>query len=138
VALHLYRIAQEAVVNALKHAGAKEIVIDLRTTGNQIDLSVTDDGRGIAQNQKLNGGMGLHLMRYRAGVIGGTLAVQPSANGGTVVKCVLPIKEAEVRDTSTGPVPLVVLRREAILAPHQTAVSPSQPDSHRLVTKKEP
>jgi PAS domain S-box-containing protein len=138
VALHLYRIAQEAVVNALKHAGAKEIVIDLRTSGNQIDLSVIDDGRGFAQNQKLNGGMGLHLMRYRAGVIGGTLAVQPSSSGGTVVKCAVPIKEAEVRDTATGPVPLVVRRREAILGPQPSAVSPSQPDSHRLVTKKEP
>jgi PAS domain S-box-containing protein len=121
VALHLYRIAQEAVVNALKHAGAKEIVIDLNTSGNQIDLSVTDDGRGIAQNQKLNGGMGLHLMRYRAGVIGGTLAVEQSANGGTVVKCLLPIKEAERKDTTTGPVPLMVRRREGILGPHQAA-----------------
>jgi PAS domain S-box-containing protein len=123
VALHLYRIAQEAVVNALKHAGAKEIVIDLNTSGNQIDLSVTDDGRGIAQNQKLNGGMGLHLMRYRAGVIGGTLAVEQSDNGGTVVKCFLPIKEAEMKDSATGPVPLMVRRREGLPSPHQGATS---------------
>jgi two-component system sensor kinase FixL len=112
VALHLYRIAQEAVVNALKHAGAREIVIDLRTTESQIDLKVTDDGAGIPPNQKLNGGMGLHLMHYRAGVIGGTLSVRPSVAGGTVVACVLPIAETAARETSTGPVPLMVRRQD--------------------------
>jgi PAS domain S-box-containing protein len=124
VALHLYRIAQEAVVNALKHAGAKEIVIDLSTSKNQIDLSVTDDGEGMPPNTKPNGGMGMHLMHYRAGVIGGTLSVERSGTGGTVVACVLPIKEADVRgETTTGSVPLMVRRQDVarVQAPADSA-----------------
>lgn len=91
VALHLYRIAQEAVVNALKHASAKEIVIDLSASRDQLTLSVTDDGLGMPEDQGGKEGMGLHLMRYRASVIGGKLTTRRSESGGTVVTCVLPM-----------------------------------------------
>jgi len=114
VALHLYRIAQEAVVNAQKHAGASEIVIDLSVGGSEINLSVMDDGRGFQQDAPSpNSGMGLHLMRYRAGVIGGNFRVESYAGRGTVVTCVLPVKEAD-KKTATGPVPLVVRKQDDV------------------------
>lgn len=107
LALHLYRIAQEAVVNAVKHAKASEIVIELSTNGNELDLSITDNGRGVPENLQISG-MGLHLMHYRASVIGGKLTISRLSNGGTHVLCVLPVKEQATNETFTGPVPLIV------------------------------
>jgi signal transduction histidine kinase len=112
VALHLYRIAQEAVVNAIKHASASEIVIELSFIEGEIALAVTDDGKGLPPEPAPGAGMGLHLMRYRAGVIGGELTIESPETGGTIVMCVLPVKEAERLSPATGPVPLVVRRQE--------------------------
>jgi PAS domain S-box-containing protein len=98
VALHLYRIAQEAVVNAIKHAGAGRIVIDLSSSGEEITLSVWDDGHGLPEKSRLQLGMGLHLMKYRAGVIGGKLTIQRAERGGTMVTCVLPVRPVDEYD----------------------------------------
>lgn len=87
VATHLYRITQEAVSNAIKHANAKAISIELNATGNLIQLTVRDDGIGIAGSPNSKGGMGIHIMEYRARTIGGTLKIQPGENGGTIVAC---------------------------------------------------
>jgi PAS domain S-box-containing protein len=79
-ATHLYRIAQEAVNNALKHSQASEICISLRQDHNQILLEVRDNGVGIPATKsdvdvsRKTRGMGLQTMQYRAGMIGGTLA----------------------------------------------------------------
>ena len=95
VANHLYRIAQEAVNNAIKHGHGKNIMIKLCADGDGLALSIRDDGRGLPANVKNSAGMGLHIMNYRAKMIGGMLQVQPcSADGhaghaGTVVTCKL-------------------------------------------------
>jgi two-component system sensor kinase FixL len=93
-ATHLYRIAQEAVNNALRHSQADEICISLRRNDDQIILEVSDDGVGIDEaadcvdaTRKARG-MGLRTMQYRTGMIGGTLYVERRESGGTLVRCV--------------------------------------------------
>ena len=88
-ATHLYRIAQEALTNAAKHAHAKHIVIRLAGGAESLSLRVEDDGIGIATVARDNEGMGLRVMRYRAGAIGAALTVSAGRNGGTVVTCTL-------------------------------------------------
>ena len=87
VATHLYRIAQEAITNALKHAQADHITVSLAKIDGQISLEVQDNGRGIDALQTGSPGIGLQVMAYRAGLMDGSLRVHPSADGGTVVTC---------------------------------------------------
>jgi len=89
-ATHLYRIAQEAVSNAIKHGRAKRIVITLREAGERFVLSIKDDGVGLAKAAAPGKGMGLRIMRYRAGMIGGSLMVERDLDGGTSVVCSVP------------------------------------------------
>ena len=91
-AIHLYRIAQEAVNNALKHSGALNVSIRLTESNRQIELSVEDDGRGIHPGPEQNSGMGLHTMDYRARSMGGNLRVSCGDQHGTVVSCQVPRK----------------------------------------------
>jgi len=86
-ATHLYRIAQEAAHNAIKHGKAKGIRISLMAIDRRIVLTISDDGAGFPSTPSPSKGMGMQIMRYRAAMIGGTLAVQPGAAGGTVVVC---------------------------------------------------
>jgi PAS domain S-box-containing protein len=89
-ATHLYRIAQEAVNNALKHSGARNITIRLTSTAGETVLEVKDDGKGLGSHRQSGaGGMGLHIMEYRARLIGGTLRLA-SDNTGMVVSCRMP------------------------------------------------
>jgi two-component system, LuxR family, sensor kinase FixL len=90
IAMHLYRIAQEAVVNAGKHSHARNITIKLGVENEGMVLSVTDDGRGMPSSQEMAPGPGLRMMRHRASVIGATVAIEASDRGGTVVRCVVP------------------------------------------------
>ncbi len=90
VATHLYYVAREAVNNAIKHGHARQIVIRLATDGNQGALSIQDDGCGIRDIAPGNKGMGLHLMNYRARMVGGSLQVQRVSTGGTTVTCLFP------------------------------------------------
>jgi PAS domain S-box-containing protein len=85
--IQLYRIAQEAVSNALKHGRAKNIVISLRPQEAGFELSIEDDGAGIAEGAERSGGMGLAIMRYRAESIGAQLEVKRRQGTGTVVLC---------------------------------------------------
>jgi PAS domain S-box-containing protein len=96
VATHLYYIAREAVNNAIKHGHARQIVIRLAAQEYQSALTIQDDGCGIDDPAPGNKGMGLHLMNYRARMIGGSLDVQRTAVGGTVVSCLFP--ESNNRD----------------------------------------
>ena len=86
-ATHLYRIAQEAISNAIKHGKASEITIPLKAEHDQITLAINDDGAGFSQSRKRLGGMGLRIMSYRAGVIGGSLEVRRAPGKGTLVRC---------------------------------------------------
>jgi signal transduction histidine kinase len=91
VSEHLYRIAQEALANAMKHASATTIHLCLRARNGGVQLQVRDDGRGPASPSGPKPGMGLNTMRDRAEAIGGTLTITvPSAAGGTVVICDVP------------------------------------------------
>jgi signal transduction histidine kinase len=96
LALHLYRIAEEAVTNAVKHAGAKSITIGLEILAGHPVLEIADDGKGIGQKLKTEG-MGLRNMQYRANVIGGELAVEARKGGGTCVRCTLPLRKSVLR-----------------------------------------
>ena len=88
VAAHLYRIAQEAVNNAMKHAQAKTVVIRLVQEGAGLLLEVIDDGRGLQKTTRQ--GLGLGVMRYRANIIGAELSVSSKRTGGVAVSCRLP------------------------------------------------
>jgi signal transduction histidine kinase len=88
VATHLYRIAQEAVSNALRHGHGSRIDILLSSTPGHLALTVRDNGVGLPEDALRRNGMGLRVMSYRAGMIGGTLAVQRAGRkGGTTVVC---------------------------------------------------
>ena len=76
VATHLYYIAREAVNNAIKHGHARQIFIRLAADDHQGALTIQDDGCGIGRLAPGNKGMGLHLMSYRARMVGGSLEVQ--------------------------------------------------------------
>jgi PAS domain S-box-containing protein len=88
---HLYRIAQEAVNNAIKHGRPGKILITLFIENGHGRLVIHDDGRGIPEVQENLPGMGLQVMNYRARMIGGSLNVYPARSGGTVVQCVFPL-----------------------------------------------
>jgi two-component system, LuxR family, sensor kinase FixL len=89
VATHLYRIAQEAVNNSLKHGQAQEISIRLRAVDRMAVLEIIDNGIGIGDRREMVG-RGLQIMAYRAGLIGAVLAVRRNTGGGTLVSCGLP------------------------------------------------
>ncbi len=90
VATHLYRIAQEAVTNALKHGRSKRIDIVLSATPEQTMLEVRDDGVGFEKGVPPRKGLGLRTMTHRAGKIGGTLLIRKGDGGGTEVVCTVP------------------------------------------------
>jgi signal transduction histidine kinase len=85
-ATELYRIAQEAVTNSVKHGRATAITIRLRGAAGLTQLQIADDGVGIPQPEPTDGA-GLRIMRYRAASIGASLAVERGPSGGTVVTC---------------------------------------------------
>jgi PAS domain S-box-containing protein len=91
-ASHLYRIAQEAVGNAIKHGASTRVVIRLRNAGRgRVVLAIRDNGAGIpARLPAGSKGMGLQIMRYRAGMCGGVLDVRRSTPRGTLITCRLP------------------------------------------------
>lgn len=84
---HLYRIAHEAVRNAIRHGHAKNIQVDLSAHEGILELVVRDDGIGLAPAQERTDGLGLRIMAHRASMIGGRLAVERSPDGGTQVVC---------------------------------------------------
>jgi PAS domain S-box-containing protein len=91
VALHLYRIAQEAVTNAVKHSEAKNILISLDRNKTHTCVSVQDDGKGFVP-RKRGKGLGLHMMRYRANSLGGELKIDRRKTGGMDITCKIPTR----------------------------------------------
>jgi len=89
-ATHLFRLAQEAVSNAIKHGKAKQIAIHLKSDPGRIYLAVNDNGKGFPAGAPKSKGMGLRIMQFRAGMIGGTLTIERNASGGTSVICSAP------------------------------------------------
>lgn len=89
-ASHLFRIAQEAVGNAIKHGEASKIVLSLETHETDFRLSIVDNGRGFDSASLHGGGMGLRIMADRAKMIGAALAIARGASGGTEIAVVVP------------------------------------------------
>jgi signal transduction histidine kinase len=92
VATHLYRIAQEAVTNAIKHGKGTDVLIQLQNTDTGVMLKIVDNGRGFGQLPPPQTGMGLRIMHYRAGMIGGSLTMDNGSHGGATVICSVPAK----------------------------------------------
>jgi PAS domain S-box-containing protein len=91
VAAQLYRVAQEAMRNAIEHGAAREVLIQLTFGDQDLMLTVQDDGKGFDAN--INGqGMGLRIMRYRAQCIGGSCEVHAGPTQGTIVHCRVPLE----------------------------------------------
>ncbi len=89
VANHLYRIAQEAVINAVKSGGAQRIRVRLSREHERTTLTVVDNGIGFG-NKPLRKGMGIKMMEYRARLIGAIFKIKSRAKGGTVLTCRIP------------------------------------------------
>jgi two-component system sensor kinase FixL len=87
VATHLYRIAQEAINNALRHGRARRISIRLFGRRDRLVLKIQDNGSGFPARPGRKSGMGLHLMNYRARAIGASIEIVPGPAHGTVVTC---------------------------------------------------
>ena len=99
----LYRIAQEALSNVVKHAGATYVQLQLATDSRTTMLSITDDGRGFTTSVEQTGehavqmgGLGLLTMRERAAAIGATIRIDSAAPRGTTIEVVVPA-EPELR-----------------------------------------
>lgn len=91
MATHLFRLAQEAISNAVKHGKATEISLHLKADPGWIYLGVRDNGIGFSLEPTAKSkGMGLRIMKFRAGMIGGTLTIERNAGGGTIVICTAP------------------------------------------------
>jgi PAS domain S-box-containing protein len=92
LATHLYRIAQEAVNNAIRHGRSRNIVIGLSGKNGTGSLTIQDDGEGFREKQADHPGVGLSIMNYRADMVGGSLKVQPNEGRGVTVTCVFPVR----------------------------------------------
>jgi two-component system, NarL family, sensor histidine kinase FusK len=88
-ATNLYRIIQESISNAVRHGKARAIEIYLVLQGQQLTLTVRDDGVGLGSTAANREGLGVSIMKHRAEQLGGTLEVQP-VSGGTIVTCTVP------------------------------------------------
>ena len=97
-ATHMYRIAQEAVSNAVRHGKASRIKISLASGSEQVRLRIQDNGVGFPDEEADDEGegMGVRIMNYRARIIGGTLEISSSLDSGTIVTCTLP-RTASIR-----------------------------------------
>jgi len=89
-ATHLYRIAFEAVRNALHHGKPRRIGISLAERLGLLTLTIEDDGTGVPETKPDSKGLGIRIMAYRAAMIGGSFAIEPAPTGGTIVTCTLP------------------------------------------------
>jgi signal transduction histidine kinase len=106
-AIQIYRIAQEAVNNALKHGQASAILVSMqRDEAGRIELSVRDNGLGFPDNFQPGLGMGLRVMNYRASLIGGALEII-QRGGYTTVICSVEEEQLNRPNTTTSAVPVI-------------------------------
>ena len=90
-AIHLYRIAQEAVSNAVKHGSASKVSVHLASTDTQIRLRVADNGTGFPENWDSEGGLGVRIMQFRAQLIGGNFEISDVPDKGATITCTVPV-----------------------------------------------
>lgn len=101
--IHVFRIAQEAVTNAVRHGKARTIRITIAAHGGEIQMEVADDGNGFPEPGHRREGIGTHIMRYRAGVLGGRLEFGNLAPHGAVVRLVYPALLAPLASRNSPP-----------------------------------
>jgi signal transduction histidine kinase len=92
----MFRIGQEALNNAVRHASATRIIVRLVYWTASVELSVTDDGRGLPADRRPQGerrGLGLRIMEERAKRVGGVFAVRSDPRAGTTITVTAPIRE---------------------------------------------
>jgi signal transduction histidine kinase len=91
--MHLYRIAQEGLANACRHAGATRVRASLEAAEDRIALAIEDDGRGLGDAGRAGAGIGMRSMTYRAHALGGGLTIGASELGGACIRCEAPLAE---------------------------------------------
>lgn len=131
VATHLYRIAQEAVNNAIKHGQARSIGVVLKRAGDTITISVRDDGVGFPDVLPEKG-MGLQTMRYCAALVGATLSFLRIPSGGTRVDCSVKESDSAVPGYVYGKTFLKVSSNESISKIGPKAVRKDRSTKKRL------
>ena len=94
ISIQLFRIAQEAVANAIKHSDAEVIEMSLRAHDGRLELRIRDDGKGMPRD-RASSGMGLMTMQRRAELIEADFSVQASPGGGTYIRCIVPVVNHE-------------------------------------------
>jgi signal transduction histidine kinase len=92
---HLYRIAQEAVNNAIKHGQAKNVMISLFGSNGYGTLRIENDGASLPEPSTNDTGMGMQIMHYRARMIGGSLKVERGGLRGIAITCVFPLADGK-------------------------------------------
>lgn len=100
-AVHLYRIAQEAISNAVRHGRASRVLMDLLAAADRVILSIEDNGCGLGERRSSNG-LGLHTMNDRARMMRGTLTLERAQPTGTIVTVVVPQQGGEQRGEQRG------------------------------------
>ena len=93
-ATQVCRIAREAANNAIRHGRATEVIIELRTSDTSGVLAIRDNGAGFPPRAATDSGRGLHIMRYRASMIGGTLQIDRGGHRNTSITCTFPLTSA--------------------------------------------
>lgn len=89
---HLFRIAQEALINAVNHASAESVRVFLQNDDTELRLEVSDDGRGFTSDDRASPGVGIQIMRHRSNLIGASLEIDTRVAGGTTVVCRMPVR----------------------------------------------
>jgi signal transduction histidine kinase len=102
LANHLYRIAQEAVRNAVRHGNARSIRLHVQGARAKVRLTITDDGVGLPEDAMEAAGMGLKIMRYRARMLGGEVRFERADPKGVRVVCECPIEPTATRAVRAG------------------------------------
>lgn len=90
-AIHIYRIAQESVSNAVKHGSADSVAIHLASTDQHIRLRVADNGTGFKEDWDAEGGLGVRIMQFRARLVGGNLEISDVPEKGAIITCTIPV-----------------------------------------------
>jgi signal transduction histidine kinase len=117
VQIGLYRIAQEALNNVAKHAGASQVMVNLQNVAGEALLSICDNGRGFDPTQLRPGRIGMSSMRERAGAIGAVLTVRSAVDEGTelIVRIPRPAADGAERRTQAGQATRDEVREEEVL-----------------------
>jgi signal transduction histidine kinase len=101
--IHLFRIAQQAIQNAVKHASATHIKVSLERKAQSLHLMIEDDGRGLPSPTDKEKGLGLRIMAYRAGLLGGEFKTEAAPKGGTRIVCQIPVRDRNGPSDRTAP-----------------------------------